>query len=137
MITNDDIRSLFGRQLEKIKNDQLRDKVVATWVEGCKRGGWESVEELTSMPFTLLTDTHGMSFIKHTIAVTEGALGLARAQVDALGELPTASVTTTFPATTTASQVTVDSAGGGQAHNNLPPYLALRFAIVATYRGCD
>jgi putative nucleotidyltransferase with HDIG domain len=35
-----------------------------------------------------LADTHGIGFIQHTIAVTEGAVALARAQADAYDNLP-------------------------------------------------
>jgi putative nucleotidyltransferase with HDIG domain len=88
MITDKDIRNLFGSVLERIKNADLRDKVVKVWVLACERGGWTSVDELRNMPFTLLTNTHGISFIEHTLAVTEGACGLARAQETAYKKLP-------------------------------------------------
>ncbi len=80
MITDQEMRALFGSALERIKNPGLRDQVVKTWVLGCERGGWKSVDELKAMPFTLLTKCHGVNFIQHTIAVTEGAYGLAKAQ---------------------------------------------------------
>jgi HD superfamily phosphohydrolase YqeK len=85
MIVDKDIRSLFGSVLERITNNDLRDKVVKTWLLGCERGGWTSTDELTKMPFTLLTKTHGVNFIQHTLAVTEGAYGLAKAQEAAYG----------------------------------------------------
>lgn len=50
---------------------------------------------------------------------------------DALGELPTASVTSSIPAVTTDSAVTVNTTGGGLPHNNLPPYRAFKFGMVA------
>jgi microcystin-dependent protein len=54
------------------------------------------------------------------------------------GELPVPLASATpIPTTTGAASVTVDSTGSDQPHNNLPPYLAVRFAIVAKYRGCD
>jgi putative nucleotidyltransferase with HDIG domain len=40
------------------------------------------------MPFTLLTNSHGISFLEHTIAVTEGAMGLARAQLSVYSKMP-------------------------------------------------
>lgn len=85
MIADKDIRSLFGSVLERITDNDLRDKVVKTWLLGCERGGWTSTDELTKMPFTLLTKTHGVNFIQHTLAVTEGACGLAKAQETAYG----------------------------------------------------
>ncbi len=85
MIADTDIQKLFASVLERIGNKDLRGKVVKTWVLGCERGGWTSVDELKNMPFTLLTKTHGVNFIQHTIAVTEGACGLAKAQEAAYG----------------------------------------------------
>jgi len=85
MISDKDIQPLFGSVLERISNKDLRDKVVKTWTLGCQRGGWNSVDELRNMPFTLLTKTDGVNFIQHTLAVTEGAYGLAKAQETAYG----------------------------------------------------
>jgi putative nucleotidyltransferase with HDIG domain len=88
MITDQDIRTLFASVLERIKNATLREQVVKVWVLACERGGWTAVGELKNMPFTLLTKTHGVNFIEHTLAVTEGAYGLARAQEAAYAKLP-------------------------------------------------
>jgi putative nucleotidyltransferase with HDIG domain len=88
MISKKDIENLFSAQLSKIKNKALREKVVEVWLKGCERGGWETVEELQKVPFTLLTDTKGVSFIEHTIAVTEGAFALAKAQTQNYKKIP-------------------------------------------------
>lgn len=88
MITKIDIEKLFKKQLDQLDDPGLRDKVVEVWGLGCERGGWETMEELKKLPFTLLTDTRGVSFIEHTIAVTDGAIGLAKAQIDAYKTMP-------------------------------------------------
>ncbi len=88
MITDRDIKSVFGSILERIGNAELREKVVKAYVLACERGGWKSLDDLRAMPFTLLTNTHGINFIEHTIAVTEGAYSLAKAQEAAYRELP-------------------------------------------------
>lgn len=88
MITARDIESVFGSILERIGDKGLRDKVVKAWVLAGERGGWKSMDDLRAMPFTLLTNTRGVNFIEHTIAVTEGAYGLAKAQEAACRELP-------------------------------------------------
>jgi putative nucleotidyltransferase with HDIG domain len=80
MITHADIEALFRPFLARIGNADLRGKVVETWVRGCKAGGWESVADLEQMPFTLVTDARGVSFVEHTLAVTEGAIALYEAQ---------------------------------------------------------
>ena len=88
MITNQDIEELFHKQLSSIKDATTRDMTDATWVEAARLGGWQAVEDLKAMPFTLLTKTHGISLVDHTVAVTEGALALARAQADAYARMP-------------------------------------------------
>ncbi len=88
MIDSKDIETLFQKQLSEIQDQDLRNKVLNTFVLACQRGKKNSVQELRDMPFTLLTDTHGVNFIKHTIAVTEGAVALGRAQVDNYSKLP-------------------------------------------------
>lgn len=74
----DRIEELFREQLEKIGDSELRRKTVEIWTVAAIEGGWEP-DDLEEIPFTLLTDTHGINLVQHTIAVTEGALGLARA----------------------------------------------------------
>ncbi|MBN2447795.1 MAG: HD domain-containing protein [Phycisphaerae bacterium] len=88
MITEADITSLFASTLERVTDADLKAKTVKAWALACQRGGWESVDELRSMPFTLLTNTRGVNFIEHTIAVTEGAYQLAKAQEAAYAKLP-------------------------------------------------
>lgn len=88
MITSDHIWTLFKDLLDQIEDASLRDKVVAAWVEGCRQGGWQSVDQLEQMPFTLLTDARGVNFIEHTKAVTLGALGLMEAKVKTYKSMP-------------------------------------------------
>ena len=88
MITEQNIKTLFSSILERIGDAEIRAKTVKAWVLACQRGGWETVEELKQMPFTLLTDVRGVNFIEHTIAVTEGAFGLAKAQEAAYAKTP-------------------------------------------------
>jgi microcystin-dependent protein len=40
------------------------------------------------------------------------------------------------PYPTSADSITIDSSGGGQPHQNMPPYHVLRFAMVAKWRDC-
>lgn len=88
MIEASDIESLFGKLLERIQDSALRQGVVKAWVIGCERGGYTSVDQLHSMPFTLLTECHGLSFVEHTLAVTLGAMALAEAQSASYRKMP-------------------------------------------------
>ena len=80
MIDAAQIREIFAELLDRISDDQLREQVVETWVEACREGGWEELDAVEQMPFSLLTDCGGVDFIQHTKAVTLGAIGLAEAQ---------------------------------------------------------
>jgi len=86
MIERSEVEALFGEWLSRIGNKELARKVVDAWMLGIERGRWESMEELKKMPFTLVTDPMGISFIEHTLAVTEGAVALAEAQIRNYGE---------------------------------------------------
>lgn len=88
MITENDIQQLFASILERVGNTELRAKTVKCWTLACQRGGWDSVDDLRKVPFTLLTNTRGINFIEHTIAVTEGAYQLAKAQEAAYANVP-------------------------------------------------
>jgi len=88
MIKKADIVKLFGTQLRKIKKKEVREQVIQAWLLGCERGGYQKVTQLKRMPFTLLTETKGVNFIEHTIAVTEGAVALAKVQEKAYRKLP-------------------------------------------------
>jgi putative nucleotidyltransferase with HDIG domain len=88
MITPQQIKELFKDFLSLISDPKLADKVVEVWVAGCKQGNWTSIEELEKIPFTLLTETRGINLIEHTLAVTQGALELAKAQEKFYSKMP-------------------------------------------------
>ncbi|MCK5738503.1 HD domain-containing protein [bacterium] len=88
MITQNDIYQLFKKLLDQIQDAQLRDKVAATWTEAAQQGQWDTIDELHKMPFTLLTNTRGVNFVEHTIAVTTGAVALAEAQQATYDKMP-------------------------------------------------
>jgi putative nucleotidyltransferase with HDIG domain len=88
MIEEQEIIQILNPFLDQIDNKDLRAKVIKTWMEGCRQGGWTTRAQLEKMPFTLATDPMGISFIEHTRAVTQGALGLAEAQLDNYTDCP-------------------------------------------------
>jgi len=69
------IESIFP-DLHKISKKDLRDKVVQTWTEAIRRGGWE-IEDLRDIPFTLLITDVKIDLIQHTNNVTRTALAIA------------------------------------------------------------
>jgi putative nucleotidyltransferase with HDIG domain len=60
-------------EIRKIKNRELREKVISTWEEGIRLGGWD-MEDLKKIPFTLLISDSRVSLVEHTRAVTNTAL---------------------------------------------------------------
>jgi len=81
------VSELFQGQLKQIKDTFLSNSVIDIWVTAAEKGGW-GPQDLENIPFTLLTDTQGINLIEHTIAVTEGALGLALAIKKSYRSLP-------------------------------------------------
>ncbi|GAB4283673.1 MAG: HD domain-containing protein [Marinilabiliales bacterium] len=74
--------NVFRDLLDKIQDKDLRTKTLDAWEMAAKQGGWTKPEEIEEMPFTLLTECHGINLIEHTIAVTKGAAGLAKSIIE-------------------------------------------------------
>ena len=51
-------------EIEEIKDDSLKEKVIACWAEAMEYRDW-TVEELKSIPFTLLADNVQIYLIEH------------------------------------------------------------------------
>lgn len=77
----------FSSILEKIKDGTIRSKTVEAWVKAAEKGNW-TAEEISKIPFTLLTETEGISLIDHTLTVTRGAAGLGHAIEDTYPTMP-------------------------------------------------
>ena len=88
MIQRNEIESVLSEGLALIKDATLRQKVVDAYMLAVKEGGWTSMKDLLEMPFTLLTETHGINFFEHTLAVTRGAIGLAKGQMETYKKMP-------------------------------------------------
>ncbi len=64
-------------ELSQISNQTLRQKTIACWLDALKTGGWE-YGDLHTIPFTLLIPDCQISFLTHTLAVTQTAMASAR-----------------------------------------------------------
>jgi len=51
-------------EINEIKDDELKEKVIACWAEAMQYRDW-TVDELNSIPFTLLADNVQIYFIEH------------------------------------------------------------------------
>jgi hypothetical protein len=72
----DKIKKLFP-ELQEIRDETLRDKVIAVWTESITRGGWEP-EELEEIPFTLLAGKIDMRFIEHVRSCVQMCLAVEK-----------------------------------------------------------
>jgi putative nucleotidyltransferase with HDIG domain len=68
-----------------IEDDDLREKSLRTWELAMEEGGW-TLEDLETMPFTLLIDPCPVNFIEHTRAVARMAIESAKVMVALYGE---------------------------------------------------
>ena len=66
MVSKNDIKQIFSKELQWIKNHDLKEKVINTWLEAAKRGKWETLDDV---PFTLLIENSG-KLTDHTKRVT-------------------------------------------------------------------
>ncbi len=63
-------------ELSLIKDESLRDKVIAVWAEALEAGGF-TLEELDRVPFTLLSDHTNVTFLEHVRAVCQMCVSMA------------------------------------------------------------
>jgi putative nucleotidyltransferase with HDIG domain len=73
-------------EVRKIKNKELREKVIHAWEEGIRLGGWK-ISDLRKIPFSLLLPDTKINLVEHTRAVTNTALKVADVVSRAYGKL--------------------------------------------------
>jgi len=66
MVEKSDIESVFSKELQLIKDEDLKNKVVNVWKEAADRGCWKSLDDA---PFTLLIKNSG-KLTDHTKRIT-------------------------------------------------------------------
>jgi len=66
-VNKDEIRSLLP-EIDEIGEEALRDKVVNVWKDAISYRNW-TVDELKSIPFTLLAENVSISFLEHVRTV--------------------------------------------------------------------
>ena len=66
MVEENKIKSCFSKELQWIKDENLRKKVIKVWKEAANRGKWKSIEDA---PFTLLIENSG-KLTDHTKRIT-------------------------------------------------------------------
>jgi putative nucleotidyltransferase with HDIG domain len=85
--TTDEIAGLFP-DLMSIEDAALRDKVAAVWHEaittGCGGKGW-TIDELKSIPFTLLAGDIDLTFIEHINSCVRQCIAIERVLAETYG----------------------------------------------------
>jgi len=66
MLEKGNIQTFFSKELQWIKDPDLRNKVVKVWLTAADIGGWKNIDKV---PFTLLFENSGR-LIDHTKRVT-------------------------------------------------------------------
>ncbi len=72
-------------EFNQIRDEDLRDKVIAVWQDGMEQGGW-TVEAVQQIPFTLLAEDVDVTFIEHVRTVAKMCLAMEQVLVEAYGE---------------------------------------------------
>ena len=72
-------------EVNEISDAQLRDNVIACWVEAIEFRGW-SEELLRGIPFTLLADNVKITFIDHVRAVCKMCIAVDEVLTESHGE---------------------------------------------------
>ena len=75
-------------EINEIQDPGLREKVIACWAEAMAYRDWK-VEELKSIPFTLLADNVQIYFIEHVRTCTKMGLAVNRVLDQAYGDRKT------------------------------------------------
>jgi len=78
MVEKDNIAKAFSKELQWIKDKDLKEKVLKVWEKAAKQGNWKSLDDA---PFTLLIENSG-KLIDHTKRITN----LAKAVYDQRNE---------------------------------------------------
>jgi len=66
MVEKKEIESIFTKELQLIKNNDLKEKVVKVWETAAEKGKWKSLKDV---PFTLIFENSGL-LIDHTKRIT-------------------------------------------------------------------
>jgi putative nucleotidyltransferase with HDIG domain len=74
MASTTDIKACFSEELQWIKSDEIKEKIVTVWQKAAEKGGWDKLDDV---PFTLLFENSG-KLTEHTKRVTH----LAKAVID-------------------------------------------------------
>jgi putative nucleotidyltransferase with HDIG domain len=82
MINKNNIETCFSKELQLIKNQDLKEKVVKVWKEATVLGKWKRLEDI---PFTLIFENSGL-LIDHTKRITNLVWNVANVRKENLNK---------------------------------------------------
>jgi hypothetical protein len=68
-------------EINQIHDEELKQKVIAVWENALELGGW-SLEELTTLPYTLLVENVEISFPEHVRVVCRLCMAMEEVLID-------------------------------------------------------
>jgi hypothetical protein len=71
-------------EVNEIEDQSIKDKVITCWIEAMQYRDW-TIEEIQSMPFTLLAEKVQIYFIEHIRTCTKMAIAVDKILGDAYG----------------------------------------------------
>lgn len=80
----DEIRALFP-ELDMIRDEALKEKVVDVWEEAIRTGGWKP-SDLMRIPFTLLAGEIDIMYLEHIRTVCKMCVAMEQVLNEAYGE---------------------------------------------------
>ena len=83
-IMRDTIRKLIP-EVDSIRDEDLREKVLDVWEDCMKTGGW-TTDELMRIPFTLLAGEINIMFLEHVRTVCRMCIAMEEVLVEAYGD---------------------------------------------------
>ncbi|HED53832.1 MAG TPA: HDIG domain-containing protein [Phycisphaerales bacterium] len=87
-IARSEIPELFPN-INDIKDESLREKVISVWVEaievGCGGKGW-TADELRAVPFTLLAGDIDLRYVEHLNSCAKQCIAIARVLGEVFGD---------------------------------------------------
>ena len=72
-------------EINQIQDEDLRGKVIAVWEDALAKGGWQ-LDDLETMPYTLLVDKVEITFPEHVSVVCRLCIAMEGVLADAYGE---------------------------------------------------
>jgi hypothetical protein len=80
----DEIRKMLP-EIDEIRDEALRERVVDVWEDALKRGGWQP-SDLMRIPFTLLADNVRVMYLEHVRTVCRMCIAMEKVLVEDYGD---------------------------------------------------